>query len=284
MKSFLIRALALSSFFASFATDCCCDSSNEEYYTSYATPQSITIYYNHGSGNGYNGNNGNKKRNTSNEYQIQSRSLVYWPGNVEVRLFDGWSNLNDHIASKGGLVSGTYSTSTPDCDTYHDYKVDPTSCTTPPTMLHLVVDSLGDNDASANPNGRLYYASGKNWLVSSIVDGNGADLTQDPDWECISDNEYFFTKSGSIEYSQGAIRCTDEPYREYVWVPFTVSAESPTDHENPGDITVSLNAGDYVEGFDDVTFVIIESDFDEIKASYTHTNGETGIITMVPQE
>ena len=72
--------------------------------------------------------------------------------------------------------------------------------TTPPSHLHLCLDSLW-----ANPR-----PEGMTWVVAEVLDESGRDISSDDSWMCMTDNEYTFFKSTKLKYVPGVMICGDE--------------------------------------------------------------------------
>lgn len=218
----------------------------------------------------------------SNDYYSR---YYYSYGAVETRLLNGWSNWKSLHKNQ---YQNTKRSESVDCDHYYYYYVDASECTSPPTYLHLVLDSLADTKAGTYRNTDYWYSDyikGKEWVVTELVDSTGADLANDPDWACFMDNYYAFLKDGKVIYYPGATQCDgEESLGGHIVLYYTISSEN-LDHNNPGKITMTLSGPDVSEDIDynDFGIEIIASDFDEIKGIIKNSNGGSATITIQPK-
>ncbi|NVK05453.1 MAG: hypothetical protein HWD92_11540 [Flavobacteriia bacterium] len=212
----------------------------------------------------------------------------------QVRLKNGWSDIG-----KASAITQTYHLSeyiecpkSPGVGPYFDsYTIDSIAyknCTTPPTRLHLVMSSIAD----FSPGAYLRYGAtrqydavkAKTWSIDSLYDSQGQDLRASSNWACFADNIYTFLNTGEVEYYQNDILCTDEPDNEGkpYYFAYTVAAENPDDHDNPGEITLTVHVGGWVDDLEDVVFTIEKSNFNRISGT-VDKDGETAQFVIKPQ-
>lgn len=216
---------------------------------------------------------------TESEVIFSHWDEYYWgyKYNIEVRLPNGWSNVKSVYKSSSYHQYYKSTNVIDECSDEHHYYVTPQECTSPPTYLHLVLSSLDDVTGP-----RSYYQSkSKRWAVTSIVDESNTDMSTDPDWSCMADNEYIFHKNGTVRYIPGTLRCDAEAdLNTNITIYYTVNAEDPTNHDNPGDITMSLSAPGIGSEVEEVVFTIETSSFTEITGWTTNEEGETVLVTL----
>lgn len=211
-----------------------------------------------------------------------------------IYLLNGWSDLGRERAMTR-TFSESESIECPNSPAlglyYYSFYVDSlisTKCQTPPTRLHLVLDSLRDfipgTYLTLGGTSPKDYLKGKEWGIDSLIDNQGQDVSSSANWACFADNHYVFLNNGQVEYNQGTLLCGDEPDNEGkpYYFAFTVAAENPTDHDNPGEITLTVHVGGWVDDLEDVVFKIERSDFNRISGTVVK-DGETANFVIKPR-
>lgn len=220
----------------------------------------------------------------------------------QVRLPNGWSDIMSHEKAYRGIVADSEELECPetgDDDANVDYfitnvvdSIDPTYCTTPPTYLHLVMDSLRDYGRSRTWRPEYtsseYSIKSRSWGIDSLLDDQGNDLKAHPNWACFADNWYSFINNGRVAYWQGDSLCDGETRvghqsdQRSQFFNFSVTAQDPYNHENPGQIKLTIHAAGFVDGLEDVVFLIDESDYNRITGTI-EKDGEVAHFVIIPR-
>lgn len=309
MKITLTRVLALFTLFGVFVTNCSCDEEGcPGSYTSYvkSTPEAIILLYPSRYANDFEFYRNSQGANAPMEvHELQpnrdndSLGIDMRGGRTtEVRLLNGWSDAR----TGAGLVDVSSSHEELSCPEQDDSdlktyfvttnydSVAVSGCTTPPTFLHLVLDDLRDATPGTYTfpyDSEDFAVKAKSWEITSLTDDQGQDLTTDPDWECFADNSYTFSKDGRAVYNPGLKFCDQEDPDRFgitgtLFFRYSVTAENPENHSNPGEIKIILHAEGYVEGITNVEFIVTNSSFTEISGTVTN-DGRTANFVIQPR-
>lgn len=302
MNSIIPKIFVVTSFFAMSTADCCCEK-NRINSTSVLPPHDA-LTLNYASWDEYQSNDHDlaiergpysdltNDPDYSTEINIGKISAKTAIG--EFRLSTGWSNLEAINENQGGgweftdwgidndaCTHSKYYSFT-EYSTEVDYRKDERDVlTSAPGYLHLALDSIADT--LADPNGNV---RGRYWIINSIVDGSNQDLTNDPDWQCMTDNVYFFKKDGTVSYNTGSLKCDGEDeITDPVNISFSIKPLHPLSSENywPEDYRLNLESGGIVDGVDNQVFYFVESDFDHVKAFMYDKNNNEVYIELLPQ-
>lgn len=211
-----------------------------------------------------------------------------------VRLLNGWSDYGSYSRAMIEVSSLSESIECPEKNGQFDFhythiidSLDVTYCTTPPTRLHLVLDDLRDfSSGSFLRHGETdpkKAVKAKVWEIDSLFDSQGQDLRASANWACFADNVYTFMNDDVVEYKQGSIICDGEPDEgKPMYFGYTVKAQNPQDHDNPGEIKLTIHVGGWVDGVEDVVYIIEESDFNRISGT-VEKDGEVAEFVIRPR-
>lgn len=221
---------------------------------------------------------------------------------VDLRLYNGWNNwlalqvggssylsrfnIGEELEKRDiNILNNT------DIKHYRvDFRIMESSCSSPPAYLHLVLDSLDDfkND---NPiiDANLRNAKGKRWVVDKILDINGTDVTNHPDWDCYNDNIYTFLKRSVVRYETGPKTCdVDQALEDLglqkVFQSYKITPER-LDFNNPGKISMTFKAppGNNL-GLEDYKVEIMSSDYNSAVFRISNKNGGQADLHLIPEE
>ncbi|NVK29234.1 MAG: hypothetical protein HWE14_14370 [Flavobacteriia bacterium] len=311
MKITLTRVLALFTLFGFFATNCSCDEEGcPGSYTSWvkSDPEAIILLYPSRYADDFVFYFSPEDANAPKEiHELQpnrdndSIGIDMSGGRgTEVRLLNGWSDIMSAESAIVDVSSSLEELSCPEQDDDDDLvyiqetnydSVDVSKCTTPPTFAHLVLTDIRDITPGTTSfpglTNATYSIKGRSWDITGLTDDQGQDLSMDPDWECFFDNSYHFTKDGRSIYSPGSKICDQEEedwFDRYqaLFFRFSVTAENPQNHSNPGQIKIILHAEGYVDGITDVVFNVTTSSFTEITGTVEY-EGRTANFVANPQ-
>lgn len=261
------------------ATHCCPDGTTGE-VKYFSTPHTYSLFYENKSQIELNNPTELKSPSSDREQLYTDGGTTNPNAAIEVRRSNGWSNIQRLNGVKvldyhPEMTQYDY-TELSDCDFIYRMNVESTFILTPPTFLHLCLNSVADVTPREN-------IASKSWGITAIVDENDVDKMQDPNWTCLADNQYTFTKKGTVLYAPGSDKCDgEEDLNTDVTINYVVSAENPRTTYNPGDITLTISAPGIFEDVKDVEFIIESSSFNEIKGWTTNDDGETVLVTMEP--
>lgn len=214
---------------------------------------------------------------------------------AQIRLPNGWSD----IGLQSAMINTSYVSEQIDCPdsppvddvfwfTSSVDSLDISRCKTPPTRMHLVFDSIRDFTVGTylrfNRTQPASAVKAKVWEIDSLLNDQGQDIRSSSNWACFADNIYAFLNTGEVEYNQGDVLCDTEPDRNGApyYIAYTVAAQNPMDHDNPGEITITLHAGGWIDGLNDVVFKVEKSDFNRISGT-VEKDGETAHFVIRPQ-
>jgi len=151
-------------------------------------------------------------------------------------------------------------------------QIDSSDAPTPPTAIHLVLDSL--RDFSPDQSG----FKTKTWEVAQILNDDSLNVAQSASWACYADNRYSFNKGGTCEIKSGALACEQEEPNTSLFTNYQVTSEFSS-HQNPGRIQLEL----YLPGTEDkVDFEVIQSSFQQVKLALQNDRGEKAVLYLKP--
>ncbi len=137
------------------------------------------------------------------------------------------------------------------------------SIKTDPITMMMCVESFGK-----------WQRNPVDWVVESIVDAQGGDISSHPDWACMVDNHYKFYPGGKFEYYPGSERCDDEPSLLGVLDMLSTSFEIIKNPDEEESYSIFIGAtGDM--------FDVESIDWGELVINATR-NGDNGTITLKP--
>lgn len=216
---------------------------------------------------------------------------------VDLRLANGWNNWREANIHGENMLSN-YKTEedvlvdfTSEYASYRTtYTIPASSCINPPAYLHLVLDNIDDFKSNSD---LLRFSNtdikAKKWVVEKILDLNGVDVTNDPDWDCYNDNVYTFAKNLSVKYETGDKTCEDvddflrDNGLQNVYQSFTITPER-VDFDDPGKISLTFNAPPTDPELKDYEIEILSSDFESAVFRISKENGDQADLYLIPEE
>ena len=138
----------------------------------------------------------------------------------------------------------------------------------PPAHLHFVLDSWDEFTPNTRPE--------KTWEVTKVVDADGKDLSQDPDWFYYVDNRMTFQKTQTFVFIPGQLRSDEEldlfgtlQDHEKLYGTYKFS-----DFNAGGDLILTLSFPDFKE---DLT--VVSSDYNSVVLRGEH-KGKVGVVHL----
>lgn len=241
---------------------------------------------------------GSKSKLTSHSNNYDQTSLFGNVGSlryIDMRASNGWNNwkkqfglgVNYLLTLEDTFVKRKEPGTGEGKNVYNDLYtfITKDDLTGPPAYLHLVVDSIDDfSDGGAT----FRFQKIKKWEVEKILDNNGVDLTNDPDWKCYNDNIYTFAKTGQVQYEPGTDVCDSDQILkdkglQQIFLTYSIETPDFVSFENPGKMILNFQVPEPAKEFvEDFSFEIIASDFNAVQFRITKTSGEQADLYLIP--
>lgn len=138
--------------------------------------------------------------------------------------------------------------------------------------LHLALQQLNQNGGE------------KTWLIDRIYDEDKLDVTERPEWQCVKGLKFTFYKGGKgakvkidAPVAEGVCGVFEELFGEKSEVFATYSLEG----SNQKELRITVPAvSDALK--EQLTFQVLESDYDSLNISLTNGSSQIGYATLIP--